>query len=104
MGFPSPALLCIMSFSPALFLFQDWNQTWHTNIPGASWCFESSIIAWIPCAYLWICFPFYYWYLRHRNKGYIRMSHIFKAKMVRGKAQGLVLNYLNFDAELNFPK
>uniref|UniRef100_A0A8C3MV87 ABC-type glutathione-S-conjugate transporter n=1 Tax=Geospiza parvula TaxID=87175 RepID=A0A8C3MV87_GEOPR len=73
-----------MSFTSALFLFQDWNQTWHTNIPGASWCFESSILAWIPCAYLWVCFPFYYWYLRHRNKGYIRMSHIFKAKMVLG--------------------
>uniref|UniRef100_A0A8D2NDY6 ABC-type glutathione-S-conjugate transporter n=1 Tax=Zonotrichia albicollis TaxID=44394 RepID=A0A8D2NDY6_ZONAL len=63
---------------------KDWNQTWHTNIPGLPWCFQSSIIAWIPCAYLWICFPFYYWYLRHRNKGYIRMSHIFKAKMVLG--------------------
>ncbi|NXK63709.1 MRP1 protein, partial [Sylvietta virens] len=62
----------------------DWNQTWHANIPGLTWCFEGSIIAWIPCAYLWICFPFYYWYLRHRNKGYIRMSHIFKAKMALG--------------------
>ncbi|XP_032930257.1 multidrug resistance-associated protein 1 isoform X2 [Catharus ustulatus] len=62
----------------------DWNQTWHANIPGLTWCFESSIIACIPCAYLWICFPFYYCYLRHRNKGYIRMSHIFKAKMVLG--------------------
>ncbi|NXO30166.1 MRP1 protein, partial [Cisticola juncidis] len=61
-----------------------WNQTWHANIPGLPWCFESSITAWIPCAYLWICFPFYYWYLRHRNKGYIRMSHIFKAKMALG--------------------
>uniref|UniRef100_A0A672VC02 ABC-type glutathione-S-conjugate transporter n=1 Tax=Strigops habroptila TaxID=2489341 RepID=A0A672VC02_STRHB len=45
---------------------------------------ESTVIAWIPCAYLWICFPFYYLYLRHKAKGYIRMSHIFKAKMVRG--------------------
>ncbi|NWZ61539.1 MRP1 protein, partial [Acrocephalus arundinaceus] len=62
----------------------DWNQTWHANIPGLTWCFESSIIAWIPCAYLWICFPFYYWYLPRRNKGYIRMSHIFKAKMALG--------------------
>uniref|UniRef100_A0A8C0VIR1 ABC-type glutathione-S-conjugate transporter n=1 Tax=Cyanistes caeruleus TaxID=156563 RepID=A0A8C0VIR1_CYACU len=61
----------------------DWNQTWHANIPGLTWCFQSSIIAWISCAYLWISFPFYYWYLRHRNKGYIRMSRIFKAKMVR---------------------
>uniref|UniRef100_A0A8U7PAC6 ABC-type glutathione-S-conjugate transporter n=1 Tax=Corvus moneduloides TaxID=1196302 RepID=A0A8U7PAC6_CORMO len=62
----------------------DWNQTWPANAPSTTWCFESSIIAWIPCAYLWICFPFYYLYLRHRNKGYIRMSHVFKAKMVLG--------------------
>ncbi|NXD03164.1 MRP6 protein, partial [Certhia familiaris] len=62
----------------------DWNHTWHAIIPELAWCFESSIIAWIPCSYLWICFPFYYWYLRHRNKGYIRMSHLFKAKMVLG--------------------
>ncbi|CAM9538697.1 unnamed protein product [Bubo scandiacus] len=62
----------------------DWNQTWYTNTPRFTWCFESTVIAWIPCAYLWICFPFYYLYLRHKNKGYIRMSHIFKAKMVLG--------------------
>ncbi|NXV90971.1 MRP1 protein, partial [Calonectris borealis] len=62
----------------------DWNQTWYTNTPGFTWCFESTVIAWIPCAYLWICFPFYYLYLRHKNKGYIRMSHIFKTKMVLG--------------------
>ncbi|XP_074741583.1 multidrug resistance-associated protein 1 isoform X2 [Strix uralensis] len=62
----------------------DWNQTWYTNTPRFTWCFESTVIAWIPCAYLWICFPFYYLYLRHKNKGYIRMSHVFKAKMVLG--------------------
>ncbi|XP_010129451.1 PREDICTED: multidrug resistance-associated protein 1-like, partial [Buceros rhinoceros silvestris] len=62
----------------------DWNQTWYTNTPRFTWCFESTVIAWIPCAYLWICFPFYYLYLRHKNKGYIRMSRIFKTKMVFG--------------------
>ncbi|KFP16571.1 Multidrug resistance-associated protein 1, partial [Egretta garzetta] len=62
----------------------DWNQTWYTNTPRFTQCFESTVIAWIPCAYLWICFPFYYLYLRHKNKGYIRMSHIFKTKMVLG--------------------
>ncbi|NXS61308.1 MRP6 protein, partial [Brachypteracias leptosomus] len=65
-------------------LWQDWNQTWYTNTPRFTWCFENTVIAWIPCAYLWICFPFYYLYLRHENKGYIRMSHIFKTKMVLG--------------------
>uniref|UniRef100_A0A8B9FXC7 ABC-type glutathione-S-conjugate transporter n=1 Tax=Amazona collaria TaxID=241587 RepID=A0A8B9FXC7_9PSIT len=63
---------------------EDWNQTWYTNTPRFTWCFESTVIAWIPCAYLWICFPFYYLSLRHKSKGYIRMSHIFKAKMVLG--------------------
>ncbi|KFV85701.1 Multidrug resistance-associated protein 6, partial [Struthio camelus australis] len=62
----------------------DWNQTWYTNTPRLTWCFENTVIPWIPCAYLWICFPFYYLYLRHKNKGYIRMSHIFKTKMVLG--------------------
>ncbi|NWR69627.1 MRP1 protein, partial [Centropus unirufus] len=62
----------------------DWNQTWYMNRPRLTWCFENTVIAWIPCAYLWICFPFYYLYLRHENKGYIRMSHIFKTKMVLG--------------------
>ncbi|NXN35947.1 MRP1 protein, partial [Rhinoptilus africanus] len=62
----------------------DWNQTWYTDTPRFTQCFESTVIAWIPCVYLWICFPFYYLYLRHKNKGYIRMSHIFKTKMVLG--------------------
>ncbi|XP_062444048.1 ATP-binding cassette sub-family C member 6-like [Rhea pennata] len=62
----------------------DWNQTWYTDTPRFTWCFENTVIPWIPCAYLWICFPFYYMYLRHKNKGYIRMSHIFKTKMVFG--------------------
>ncbi|KFQ32034.1 Multidrug resistance-associated protein 1, partial [Mesitornis unicolor] len=62
----------------------DWNHTWYTNTPRFTWCFESTVIAWTPCAYLWICFPFYYLYLRHKNKGYIRMSHVFKTKMVLG--------------------
>uniref|UniRef100_A0A8B9TQV0 ABC-type glutathione-S-conjugate transporter n=1 Tax=Anas platyrhynchos TaxID=8839 RepID=A0A8B9TQV0_ANAPL len=45
---------------------------------------EKTVIAWIPCAYLWISFPFYYMYLRYKSNGYIRMSHIFKTKMVLG--------------------
>uniref|UniRef100_A0A8C8RVD3 ABC-type glutathione-S-conjugate transporter n=1 Tax=Pelusios castaneus TaxID=367368 RepID=A0A8C8RVD3_9SAUR len=56
----------------------DWNQTSFT------WCFQNTVIAWIPCAYLWICFPFYYLYLEHHSRGYIRMSHLFKTKMALG--------------------
>ncbi|NWH60925.1 MRP1 protein, partial [Geococcyx californianus] len=76
------AALCGSRDGPAA--LWDWNQTWHTNTPRFTWCFESTVIAWIPCAYLWISFPFYYLYLRHKNRGYIRMSRIFKTKMVLG--------------------
>uniref|UniRef100_A0A7M4ESU2 ABC-type glutathione-S-conjugate transporter n=1 Tax=Crocodylus porosus TaxID=8502 RepID=A0A7M4ESU2_CROPO len=47
-------------------------------------CFQDTVVAWIPCAFLWVVFPFYYLYLKHHKKGYIRMSHLFKAKMVLG--------------------
>uniref|UniRef100_A0A8C8AD31 ABC-type glutathione-S-conjugate transporter n=1 Tax=Otus sunia TaxID=257818 RepID=A0A8C8AD31_9STRI len=56
------------------------HRSFHTDYSD---CSQITVIAWIPCAYLWVCFPFYYLYLRHKNKGYIRMSHVFKAKMVR---------------------
>uniref|UniRef100_A0A8C3I4M5 ABC-type glutathione-S-conjugate transporter n=1 Tax=Chrysemys picta bellii TaxID=8478 RepID=A0A8C3I4M5_CHRPI len=62
----------------------DWNQTWYTDNPSFTQCFQNTVIAWIPCAYLWICFPFYYLFLEHHSRGYIRMSHLFKTKMVLG--------------------
>ncbi|XP_038273750.1 ATP-binding cassette sub-family C member 6-like isoform X1 [Dermochelys coriacea] len=62
----------------------DWNQTWYTGSPSFTQCFQNTVISWIPCAYLWICFPFYYLFLEHHSRGYIRMSHLFKAKMVLG--------------------
>uniref|UniRef100_A0A8C3I780 ABC-type glutathione-S-conjugate transporter n=1 Tax=Chrysemys picta bellii TaxID=8478 RepID=A0A8C3I780_CHRPI len=52
--------------------------------PSFTQCFQNTVIAWIPCAYLWICFPFYYLFLEHHSRGYIRMSHLFKTKMVLG--------------------
>ncbi|XP_020669780.3 ATP-binding cassette sub-family C member 6 isoform X1 [Pogona vitticeps] len=62
----------------------DWNQTWHTDTPSFTSCFRSTILVWIPCIYLWISFPFYHLYLQKSSRGYIRMSAIFKAKMVLG--------------------
>uniref|UniRef100_A0A670K068 ABC-type glutathione-S-conjugate transporter n=1 Tax=Podarcis muralis TaxID=64176 RepID=A0A670K068_PODMU len=51
--------------------------------PRFTSCFESTVLIWIPCVYLWVSFPVYYLYLRKNCRGYIRMSAIFKAKMVR---------------------
>uniref|UniRef100_A0A7M4FWW5 ABC-type glutathione-S-conjugate transporter n=1 Tax=Crocodylus porosus TaxID=8502 RepID=A0A7M4FWW5_CROPO len=61
----------------------DWNQTWFIDLHFPQ-CFQDTVVAWIPCAFLWVVFPFYYLYLKHHKKGYIRMSHLFKAKMVLG--------------------
>ncbi|XP_019397334.1 PREDICTED: multidrug resistance-associated protein 6 isoform X2 [Crocodylus porosus] len=62
---------------------RDWNQTWFIDLHFPQ-CFQDTVVAWIPCAFLWVVFPFYYLYLKHHKKGYIRMSHLFKAKMVLG--------------------
>ncbi|KAJ7305801.1 hypothetical protein JRQ81_010167 [Phrynocephalus forsythii] len=62
----------------------DWNQTWHTNTPRFTSCFQTTIMIWIPCIYLWASSPFYYLYLQKSSRGYIRMSALFKAKMVLG--------------------
>ncbi|XP_061456060.1 ATP-binding cassette sub-family C member 6 isoform X2 [Rhineura floridana] len=64
----------------------DWNLTWYTATPSFTSCFESTVLVWIPCVYLWVLFPFYHFYLRKNCRGYIRMSAIFKAKMVLGFA------------------
>ncbi|XP_042293272.1 ATP-binding cassette sub-family C member 6 isoform X2 [Sceloporus undulatus] len=62
----------------------DWNQTWYTDTPSLTTCFQSTVLIWIPCICLWISFPFYYLYLQKNARGYIRMSAVFKAKMVLG--------------------
>uniref|UniRef100_A0A8D2JDE4 ATP-binding cassette sub-family C member 6 n=1 Tax=Varanus komodoensis TaxID=61221 RepID=A0A8D2JDE4_VARKO len=43
----------------------------------------NTVLIWIPCIYLWASLPWYYLYLRKSSRGYIRMSAVFKAKMVR---------------------
>ncbi|XP_044159893.1 multidrug resistance-associated protein 1-like isoform X2 [Bufo gargarizans] len=64
--------------------FWDVNVTWYTDNPDFTKCFQNTVLVWIPCIYLWLCFPFYFLYLRHNDKGYIRMSHLNKAKTAIG--------------------
>ncbi|XP_075035856.1 multidrug resistance-associated protein 1-like isoform X1 [Mixophyes fleayi] len=60
--------------------FWDANLTWYTENPDFTKCFQNTVLVWIPCIYLWLCFPFYILYLQHNDQGYIRMSHFNKAK------------------------
>ncbi|XP_010717779.1 multidrug resistance-associated protein 1-like [Meleagris gallopavo] len=65
-------------------LFQDWNLTWHTENPDFTQCFQNTILVWVPCIYLWVCFPVYFLYLRCHDRGYIQMSILNKAKTALG--------------------
>nr|XP_048721612.1 multidrug resistance-associated protein 1 isoform X1 [Caretta caretta] len=64
--------------------FWDWNLTWHTENPDFTKCFQNTVLVWVPCIYLWVCFPIYFLYLRHHDRGYIQMSHLNKAKTALG--------------------
>eukprot|EP00075_Anas_platyrhynchos_P007559 XP_021127296.1 multidrug resistance-associated protein 1 isoform X6 [Anas platyrhynchos] len=63
---------------------KDWNLTWHTENPDFTQCFQNTILVWIPCIYLWACFPVYFLYLRCHDRGYIQMSNLNKAKTALG--------------------
>ncbi|KAJ7416043.1 ATP binding cassette subfamily C member 1 [Willisornis vidua] len=65
---------------PFVWWLNDWNLTWHTEDPDFTPCFQNTVLVWIPCAYLWLCFPVYFLYLRHHDRGYIQMSNLNKAK------------------------
>uniref|UniRef100_A0A8B9CTD7 Multidrug resistance-associated protein 1 n=1 Tax=Anser brachyrhynchus TaxID=132585 RepID=A0A8B9CTD7_9AVES len=62
----------------------DWNLTWHTENPDFTQCFQNTVLVWIPCIYLWACFPVYFLYLRCHDRGYIQMSNLNKAKTALG--------------------
>ncbi|XP_063286386.1 multidrug resistance-associated protein 1-like [Pelobates fuscus] len=64
--------------------FWDANITWYTENPDFTKCFQNTVLVWIPCIYLWFCLPIYAVYLQHNDKGYIRMSHLSKAKTAIG--------------------
>ncbi|XP_072205259.1 multidrug resistance-associated protein 1 isoform X2 [Excalfactoria chinensis] len=64
--------------------FWDWNLTWHTENPDFTQCFQNTVLVWVPCIYLWVCFPVYFLYLRYHDRGYIQMSVLNKAKTALG--------------------
>ncbi|ERE87911.1 multidrug resistance-associated protein 1 [Cricetulus griseus] len=63
---------------------QDWNVTWHTSSPDFTKCFQNTVLTWVPCLYLWSCFPLYFLYLSRHDRDYIQMTHLNKAKTALG--------------------
>ncbi|XP_019521622.1 PREDICTED: multidrug resistance-associated protein 1 [Hipposideros armiger] len=70
--------------------FWEWTVTWNTSNPDFTKCFQNTILVWVPCFYLWVCFPFYFLYLSHHDRGYIQMTHLNKAKTALGVLLWLV--------------
>nr|XP_021513225.1 multidrug resistance-associated protein 1 isoform X3 [Meriones unguiculatus] len=62
----------------------DWNVTWYTSNPDFTKCFQNTVLTWVPCFYLWTCFPLYFFYLSRHDRGYIQMTHLNKAKTALG--------------------
>lgn len=58
------------------------NETLHTERPDLPECFQLSVLAWLPCIYLWAACPIYLFYLKRNNKGYIMMSIMNRFKTV----------------------
>uniref|UniRef100_A0A8D2LEX9 ATP binding cassette subfamily C member 3 n=1 Tax=Varanus komodoensis TaxID=61221 RepID=A0A8D2LEX9_VARKO len=55
-------------------LEDDPNVTLHTDTPDLTLCFQNTVLAWIPCFYLWCLLLLYYFYLKRNNRGYIVLS------------------------------
>ncbi|XP_029586768.1 multidrug resistance-associated protein 1 [Salmo trutta] len=64
--------------------FWDWNRTWHVGNPDLTQCFQSTVLVWVPCLYLWVCAPIYFLYLKSHDRGYICMTHLNRAKTAVG--------------------
>uniref|UniRef100_A0A8C6PZ27 ABC-type glutathione-S-conjugate transporter n=1 Tax=Nothobranchius furzeri TaxID=105023 RepID=A0A8C6PZ27_NOTFU len=52
--------------------------------PDLPECFQLSVLSWLPCIFLWAASPFYLFYLKKNNKGYIMMSILNRVKTVFG--------------------
>lgn len=76
--------LCCTIIKVTLVFPQVWNQT--EPEPAAdsllSLCFLKTAGVWVPPMYLWALGPIYLLYIHRQDKGYLRMSSLFKTKMV----------------------
>ncbi|XP_069510563.1 ATP-binding cassette sub-family C member 3 isoform X2 [Ambystoma mexicanum] len=64
--------------------FWDANVTVHTESPDLTPCFQNTLLAWIPCIYLWAITPLYIVYLKYNTKGYIVVSVLNRFKTIFG--------------------
>ncbi|KAK7801049.1 hypothetical protein U0070_012106 [Myodes glareolus] len=63
-----------------------WNQTQQEPVAHhlLSLCFLRTAGSWAPPMYLWVLGPIYLFYIHRHGRCYLRMSYLFKVKMVLG--------------------
>uniref|UniRef100_A0A6I8NPA0 ATP binding cassette subfamily C member 3 n=1 Tax=Ornithorhynchus anatinus TaxID=9258 RepID=A0A6I8NPA0_ORNAN len=59
---------------------QDWNLTVYSDSPDLTPCFQNTVLAWLPCVYLWTALPCYLLYLKRHQQGYIVLSVLSRIK------------------------
>ncbi|XP_005391138.1 PREDICTED: multidrug resistance-associated protein 6 [Chinchilla lanigera] len=72
-----------------------WNQT-EPELAAShllNLCFLRAVGVWVPPLYLWVLGPLYLLYIYRHGRGYLRMSPLFKAKMVLGFALILLCTF-----------
>ncbi|XP_041474562.1 multidrug resistance-associated protein 1-like isoform X1 [Lytechinus variegatus] len=56
----------------------------NSSVPDVTPCFQETVLSWIPPAFLLGVVPFYLLFLKHNDKGFIRISKLHKAKLCLG--------------------
>lgn len=63
-------------------LLQNVSVTWNTNNPDLTPCFEKTVLAWIPCLFLWIFSPLEVFYMLSSKQRNIPWSWLNISKFV----------------------
>ncbi|XP_063866337.1 multidrug resistance-associated protein 1-like isoform X3 [Scylla paramamosain] len=73
----------------------DANLTWYTDTPQLPRCFERTVLAWIPCAFLWVLAPLETYYIIHSRDKHVPWSWVNLSKLV-GSLVLLLLQLVDF--------
>ncbi|XP_046361910.2 multidrug resistance-associated protein 1-like [Haliotis rufescens] len=60
----------------------DTNLTWYNTWPQFTECFQSTVLVWVPCGWLWLTSPFYLYYLLNVTPTPLSSRYKFIAKMI----------------------
>ncbi|XP_070580038.1 multidrug resistance-associated protein 1-like isoform X1 [Ptychodera flava] len=54
----------------------------NSTSPDLTVCFQKSVLALVPCAYLWVVAPFYIYHVKKHSRGHIKVSRLHRAKTI----------------------